>query len=61
MARPLGDWEASEHDASTFVDCARATGLVDGAQRCWRLRLRGVRENTDTLAGAAGRIPALVR
>jgi hypothetical protein len=59
MARHLGDWEESTGEASAFVDAPRTAGIVDGAARCWRLRLRGLHENADTLVGPAGRIPTL--
>ncbi len=53
----LQGWEESQMRASEFIDIARAEGLVDPSQSCWRLLLEGRRQNIDTLVGKGGARP----
>jgi hypothetical protein len=53
----LQGWEESWMPASEFIDIARAEGIVDPSQSCWRLPLVGMRQNKDTLVGVDGTLP----
>ena len=50
-------WEQSRQGASEFIDVARAEGIIDPNQCCWRLPLEGRRQNRDTLVGKGGAHP----
>jgi len=53
----LQGWEESRMRTSEFIDIARAEGIVDPSQSCWRLPLEGRRQNKDTLVGNGGALP----
>jgi hypothetical protein len=53
----LEGWEPSGQVASEFIDVARAEGIVDPNQCCWRVPLEGRRQNKDTLVGRGGARP----
>ena len=46
-ARP-GSWQETMREASTFMKTQLAQGIVNPAERCYRLKLNGVRKNADT-------------
>jgi len=50
-------WHRSGKPASEFVDASRTCGIVASDEYCWRLVLRGRRENKDCWVGMDGSVP----
>jgi len=54
MEKYLQGWESSPRVASEFMNLARSKGIVDSDKYCWRLPLKGLLPNKDTLVGEGG-------
>jgi len=50
-------WEGSYKVASEFMNIARSKGIVSPDQSCWRLPLKGLLPNKDTLVGEGAALP----
>jgi hypothetical protein len=57
----LEGWEESDGPASQFMAADRTQDIVLPFRPCWRRPLEGRLENTDTLVGKEGSIPATPR
>ncbi len=52
-----GHWQQSRALISAFVDIERTGGIVDPHQHCWRVLLKGQRENRDSWVGSGYLLP----